>query len=121
MDPIPYETHVEWFHRVLEDNTIQQYILYHKAIPAGQIRINIEDGIGLISYSIATDMWGHGFGSLILTLLKEKLEKEKGIGAVRKLKGQVKYENIASQKAFERCGYKKEKKEKYIEFELDLE
>jgi len=127
--PIPYEDHVKWFHKVLEDDTVRQYILYQKKIPVGQIRLNMADGIGLIDYSIAPDMRGQGLGSLMLTLLKENLLREnrlkekpfEKITIVTKLVGQVKFENIASIKAFERCGYESTMKEGYLEFVLNLE
>ena len=115
---IPFETHQEWFRKVLEDNTIWQYILYHRQIPVGQIRLNIEKGVGKIDYSIAPDMRGRGFGSNGLELIKEKAENE--ITGVTKLMGQVKHQNTASIKAFERCGYTRTENEDYITFTLDL-
>ena len=115
---IPFETHQEWFRKVLEDNTIWQYILYHRQIPVGQIRLNIEKGVGKIDYSIAPDMRGRGFGSNVLELIKEKAENE--ITGVTKLMGQVKHQNTASIKEFERCGYTRTENEDYITFTLDL-
>lgn len=115
---IPFERHREWFRKVLEDNTVRQYILYHRQIPVGQIRLNIENGVGFIDYSIAPEMRGFGFGGLALKLIKDKTKIE--ITDVTKLVGQVKYENIASIKAFEGCGYMRTEKEAYIEFSLEL-
>ncbi len=115
---IPYEKHMEWFHNILNDHAVKQYILYYKGIPVGQVRLNIEDGIGLIDYSIAPDMRGQGFGVLALNLIQERAKKE--ITEIIKLVGQVKYENTASIKVFEHCGYVPRKEKEYIIFTLDL-
>lgn len=111
---IPYERHAAWFHGILQDVAVRQYLLCQGGKPVGQIRLNLEGNAALIDYSIAPDLRGRGYGCHMLELVKEKaLEDAKGVTC---LVGQVKYENTASARVFEKCGYCKTEKEGYIEF-----
>lgn len=116
-EAIPYETHVKWFHRMLENEAAYLYILCRAEEAVGQIRLDIEDGVAVIDYSVAPGYRGRGFGRALLTLIKEKAM---GITGVTKLVGQVKPENSASIKAFEQCGYVRMKGEDYITFVFEL-
>lgn len=118
-EPIPYENHVKWYHNALKDDEIWQYILISKTDEGsvnelGQIRLNIEGNEAFIDYSIASDMRGKGLGSRMLILLIDMLKQRKI--EFDTLIGQVKYTNNASAAAFEKCGFKKEELEAYIEF-----
>lgn len=124
-ESIPYETHKVWFAKMLADKDTLCYILYGKNNVArqeenqeqhalGQIRLAVEGNIALISYSIDALWRGKGFGTQMLLLAEEKLIEKRT--DVTYCIGQVKYENIASARAFEKCGYGIEKKEQYLEF-----
>lgn len=115
---IDYREHTEWFNKMLKDNNTRQYILYKGNQPIGQIRLNINGNTALIDYSISPVFRGHRFGRYILDLAAKKVTDE--IPVISKLTGLVKYENIASAKTFENCGYRRKNKENYIEFSLDL-
>ena len=118
-EPIPYENHVKWFSKMLEDPSVYQYILYWNELPIGQIRLNVEDGEALIGYSISAEYRGKGFGRKLLELVREQLAADK-ISSVIKLIGQVKYENQASARAFEKCGFTKREMTDYLQYEFCL-
>ena len=114
---IPFENHVEWFSKTLKRNDVLFYILLRNEEPIGQIRINIDDGVGIISYSIDGDYRNCGFGKKILALVQEKIKEDNSL--VTELCGLVKLNNVASQKAFEKLGYKKIESE-FIEYRKKL-
>ena len=118
-EKIPYENHVDWFRRMLEREDVHMYIMCNEEnIPIGQIRLNIENNNAIIDYSIASEIRGMGFGADMIWLAKEKIENE-GL-RVNKLIGQVKYGNNASARVFEKCGFLKQDKEKYMEYFIEL-
>lgn len=116
-EAIPYETHVKWFHRMLENEAVHLYILCRAGEPVGQIRLDVGDGAAVIDYSIAPAYRGRGFGKTLLALAKEQAVK---ITGVTKLIGQVKTENSASVSVFEKCGYARREEENYITFVLEM-
>lgn len=116
-EQIPYENHVKWFEKIMADKSVHQYILCEGEIPAGQIRLNIEGNEALIDYSIAVENRGKGYGSEMLWLLQEQMITDK-ISNVIKLIGQVKHENPASARVFEKCGFVKKEMTEYIQYEL---
>lgn len=118
-EPIPYEDHVKYFTKMMADASVYQYILYDGGLPAGQIRLNVEGREALIDYSIAPGYRGRGYGTGLLELLRKQLAAER-IPHVEKLTGQVKYENPASARVFEKCGFTKREREEYIQYELWL-
>jgi len=118
-DKIPYETHVKWFFNKLRSEQSHLFVGYIESLPVGQIRIDVEDKVGIISYSIAKEWRGKGLGTLFLQEIPSILEKD-GI-QVEILSGSVQPQNIASQKAFEKAGFQKREKEGILEYELKYE
>jgi len=100
---IPYEKHIEWFKEKLEDTDCEIFLCIAEGKEIGLARIEYIGKEGMISYSVAKEYRGMGYGQRMLLLVEEK--------AVRRadwLTGYVKPENIASQCVFERLGYVKE-------------
>lgn len=139
-EPIPYEEHVRWFHNMMESDDAFQYIFVEtdgsESKDIGQIRLNInsdsdfdsdidsdidaEEARAYIGYSIAGEYRGRGLAAVMLDLIKDEAAhvlKQKGIS---RLIGQVKPENKASLKAFERAGFEKSVKDGHIEYEYRL-
>jgi RimJ/RimL family protein N-acetyltransferase len=116
---ISYEEHKKWFKNKIESPNTFIYICYiNKEIPIGQIRIDIEDGIGIIDYSIDKEYRGQGYGTKLLEEIVKKLKNEdKGIIM---LVGKVKMENIPSQRAFEKAGYRCDKQKDFVEYYFHL-
>ena len=118
-EQIPYETHRVWFVKMLADRDVLKYILCSTTNAGevqniGQIRLSIEDGEALIDYSIDPEKRGQGYGTRMILMAEEKL-RELRVDVIY-CKGQVKHANIASAKAFEKCGYDMDEKEQYLEF-----
>lgn len=115
---IEYKTHREWFEKKLSSYNTLIYIAYLQNAPIGQIRIDIEDGIGLINYSIQTTYRGNGYGT---NLLKTTIELLKNNSNLNMIVGKVKVNNIASQRAFKNAGFVSNSKEDIIEYYYNLE
>lgn len=116
-EPIPYENHVKWFNRIMSDDTVLQFIMCDRNEPIGQIRLNIEGDRAYIGYSISPDRRGQGFGERMLKLTIGKVKEENAKNHnIKTLVGQVKYENPASARAFEKCGFSRLDKEGCIEY-----
>lgn len=118
-EQIPYETHRAWFVKMLADRDVLKYILCSSSNTGheqdiGQIRLALEAGEALIDYSIDREKRGQGFGARMILMAEEKLRESRT--DIIFCKGQVKHQNIASAKVFEKCGYDMEEKEQYLEF-----
>lgn len=119
-EKILYENHVKWFEKMIADDSVYQYILYEDMEPIGQIRLNIEDGQAWIDYSISPKKRGKGYGSKLLYMIQTQIAADK-IAHVTKMIGQVKYQNHASAKAFEKCGFLKKELPEYIQYEKEIQ
>lgn len=113
-DKIEYLNHVKWFHRKLEDTQHDFYIYMIENSCIGQIRVDREENIGRISFSVSKDFRHSGYGRQMLLLL----EKEYEIGFC--LEGEVKFDNIPSQLCFEKLGYQKIMKKDCVLYKKEL-
>jgi N-acetylneuraminate synthase (EC 2.5.1.56) len=112
---IEYEEHKNWFKNCLENPNCDIYILYNDdSEPIGHIRLQYQDNVGTISYSIAPKHRGEGYGVKMIRLIEQEIKKARP--EIRQLIGSVKHKNIASQKIFEVNGYTKENFEDRITF-----
>lgn len=102
-DSIPYENHVKWFNRMMEDSSVLQFIMMDDDMPVGQIRLNVDGDEAEIGYSIGTEFRGKGYGHTILQLIAEEIATN--YPHIKTLVARVKPENIASKKLFESEGY----------------
>ena len=104
-EPISIEQHKKWFQNVMTSNNIHQYIYSMNGNPIGQVRITVEDDAAVISYSIAKEHRGKGYGKRMVELLEQEVRNNHP--EISELHAYVKKENIASQKVFERLGFEK--------------
>ena len=102
-ETIPYEDHVKWFNKVMEDESVLQFILMNEDTPVGQIRLNVDGEEAEIGYSIAREFRGKGYGHAILRLAADTVAKEHQ--EIKYLVAKVKPENTASNKLFQNEGY----------------
>ena len=102
-DPIPYQDHVNWFHRMLNNPDRILYIMMADTKPVGQIRLDMEGEEAEISYSIAPKERGKGYGQKIIKLICEEVQKN--MPEVLTLVASVKEANLASQKCFLSNGF----------------
>lgn len=112
-EPIEYDSHVKWFSKKLLSSESEIYILLADGERAGQVRIDINEGVAIISYMISKDNRGKGLGSIMLQLLEEKAFMRND---VKCLLGEVKSGNAASVRVFEKLGYKSSFKEDIYTF-----
>lgn len=99
-DLIDLDTHLKWFEGKLADENCFLYILMDGDERVGQIRVDRVNDIGEVSYMIAPDQRGRGYGKHILKLIDD-LMKDK----VKGLVGLVEESNTASRKCFEANSY----------------
>ncbi len=100
-DPIPWETHQLWFRRRLEDPGSTLYVIEAPIGPIGQVRFEKVDGEYSISYSLGRQFRGVGLGKAMLQKAIDVFHSsQSGI-----LTAEVKIENLASSKVFERLGF----------------
>ena len=104
-EKIVYEEHCRWFDKILNDESELQYILMNQDEPVGQVRLTLEGEDAVVSYSIAPDKRGLGYGREIIRLIQEVALKRSDI---HRLVAQVKPSNIASVSCFENCGFVEE-------------
>ncbi len=111
--PITWDEHAAWFARTQADTDSLHWILMvcdeenDDAQPAGVLRLtkHQESAAYRISYSIASAWRGRGLGSLLLEMAK--MWTAALCLTCTELYGEVKAENIASVRCFEKAGYEK--------------
>ena len=117
-EQIPFEDHRNWFIKILADRDTLQYILCDSTLKEnqaiGQIRLAIEDKKALISYSVDKNRRGQGLGARMVLMAEEQLKQKRT--DVSECIAQVKMDNVASARVFEKCGYDVDVCEKYFEF-----
>ena len=101
--PIAWETHVAWFEKLIEDEKSLQFIYECDGVPAGQVRLKLEDEAGVISYSVAAEWRGQGVAKRMLAALEELVKKE--YPQIHAFDAEVKSENVASKKIFKNLDY----------------
>ena len=116
---ITYEEHVNWFNKMMLDDSRIQYIAVAKSeadtIDVGQVRIDIENKEAEISYSVAPECRGYGFGKIIVSLICNEIKDR--YPDVKVVKGLVKPSNVASAKVFIDNGFK----EKFKQYEIEID
>ncbi len=100
---ISHEEHEAWFDRLMSDPNRIQYILMDGDNSVGQLRIDITEEVAEISYSIAPNERGKGYGHRIIDLAKQVIEGEYPF--IKTLKAAVKPNNVASISCFENNGF----------------
>lgn len=86
--PIPFEEHVSWLVRLFADPTRRIYIAEHEGTPVGTVRADLRDGICELSWTVAPEFRGRGFGTKMVTLLATSISEP--------IEAEVKAGNIAS-------------------------
>lgn len=103
---IVWENHVKWFHKVLSDDDTKIFVLMVNENPVGQVRLAREEHRWLISYSIAVECRGQGYGKLLLQMMEKEMSNNGYKG--KELLAEIKSDNIASQRILNGRGYHEE-------------
>ena len=104
-DEIDLESHMLWFGKRLGREDTLMYILTDGTEKVGNIRIDIGGRTGEISYMIAPDARGKGYGKKMLALLEKTLSESEAGKRINKLTGSVLKNNKASCRCFLSNGY----------------
>ena len=102
-DPIPWESHQQWFDKVLQDANRPLYIAEQAGTAVGVIRFDIDSAQAEVSLCIAHDQNGKGLGTQLLLLGEQQLLQ--GRPEILKIVATVLEGNEASHRLFRRCGY----------------
>ncbi len=94
---ISWPTHLDWFHRKLQNRFSRIFIYYHKNNPIGTIRFDLSNDGYKVSYLVDSSFRGKGFGKLIIF---DAVERNFG-----KLMAEVKIDNFASNIIFRKAGF----------------
>lgn len=111
---ITIEEHENWFNDVIKKDNCKIFIASLYGEDIGQVRIKMEGENIEISYMVALEHRGNGYGKEILNLVEIWLKNN--VSKDFNMIGKVKKNNIASVKCFESCGYNMSEKEEYFCF-----
>jgi len=105
MEPISYEEHQEWYEKKLEEESTQMYILCDGSLEVGSLRLEYDAQGAEISYSIASEYRGHGYGKELISLAEQEVRRWAEMSGKAVIKAQVKPGNQASKRIFTEAGY----------------
>jgi RimJ/RimL family protein N-acetyltransferase len=100
---ITYEKHIQWFDSSLNNPARTIYIALCNMNKIGQIRFDEMDDTARVSIIVKDDERGKGYGKEIIQDGTRKYLSEKK--RIRKVIAEIKPENVASRRAFEKAGY----------------
>jgi RimJ/RimL family protein N-acetyltransferase len=98
-EPIPWDDHVAWFARQLDDPTMRLWLVLRDGERCGVLRI---DGRAKVSTALAADVRGQGVGRAALRLACRTFAGETGADHVD---AEILADNLQSQKAFAAAGF----------------
>ncbi len=101
-NPIPFESHEQWFARKLGDPHSRIFIAEVDGTPVAYVRFEVDDGHAEISVAVDPLARGRGYGPAAIAEGARLLFAET---AVERITALVKLENSASRVAFERAGF----------------
>jgi RimJ/RimL family protein N-acetyltransferase len=97
-ETISWTSHLEWFYQKLQHPINRIFIYYHNNQPIGNLRLDAVEEKYKISYLVDADFRGKGFGSRII--------EDALLSTQRTLIAEVKTNNLASNKVFEKHNFK---------------
>jgi spore coat polysaccharide biosynthesis predicted glycosyltransferase SpsG/GNAT superfamily N-acetyltransferase len=100
--PIPLDDHHRWFDRALADERIKIAVFEAAGTPVGTVRFETRPRQTVTSLSLSAPFRGLGLGAILLrrAIAENELPGEVPVTAY------IKPENTASQRTFERAGYR---------------
>mgnify|MGYP001604517659 CR=1 FL=1 len=103
-NPILWEEHEKWFKKKLAESDIAIYTVCCRDKKIGAIRFEDKGEAVKVNIMLNPDFLGKGFGSKIIRLGTEKFIKERQPD--KSIHAEIKKDNIASIRAFQKAGYK---------------
>ena len=102
-NPISWDEHEKWFKAKIKDSYTSIYIACSGKDKVGSIRFEDKSDVIKVSVMLNPDFLGKGFGSEVIRLGTERFIKEKNPD--KPIHAEIKKDNIASLKAFQRAGF----------------
>ncbi len=99
-EKISLMSHLKWFEKKLGQEGCYMFILMDGQRKVGHIRVDVTEDFGEISYMIAPDARGRGYGTKAIGLVEKEMP-----GDVKSLMGLTLKTNAASGRCFEKNGY----------------
>jgi UDP-2,4-diacetamido-2,4,6-trideoxy-beta-L-altropyranose hydrolase len=100
---ISWDEHIRWFASVQMQKNYRFYVARNRnEKPVGQIRFTIDGKDAVVSFSVAPESRGRGYGKEILIEAAKKLFDETDI---EQISAYVKSENMLSLKVFQKAGF----------------
>jgi FlaA1/EpsC-like NDP-sugar epimerase/RimJ/RimL family protein N-acetyltransferase len=100
---ITYESHREWFDKVIKDPNIKIFVFSDRDQKIGQVRFNKNGDNAEVSITVNPEFYGKGYGYLIL---KTAIAKYFNNGNIIALVAEIQTDNISSIKIFKKAGFK---------------
>jgi len=104
-ETLSWDEHEKWFMARLSDPDATVYMAYHKKEKIGSIRFESKDSVIKTSVMLNPDFLGKGLGLQVIKMGIEKFIKEEKPS--KSLITEIKKNNIASIKTFQKAGFKK--------------
>lgn len=105
--------HEKYWNMFLSNEKNLAYIVVKGRVDIGVLKLKYQDEYSSeVDIFLSQDYQGRGLGKLVLAMSKEEALKN----GIKKLTAKIKPDNIASIKAFEKCGFRK--KTVYYEAEI---
>jgi RimJ/RimL family protein N-acetyltransferase len=98
---VTWGEHEQWFRGLVRNGNSPLFILEADGLPVGQLRLQVKDNIGTLTYSVDQDFRGRGYGKYMIMRAKSI---SKSLNLVQ-LFGTVRSSNEASRRVFEQCGF----------------
>ena len=112
-DWVKYKEHETWFLKALSSPKEKMYVLLVNDERIGQIRLTLKDEGLYITYSIAREYRGQGYGKILLRLMENEVYED---NHDTKLIAEVKKQNVASQVVFKTMGYQETEGEEFFSY-----
>jgi UDP-2,4-diacetamido-2,4,6-trideoxy-beta-L-altropyranose hydrolase len=95
--------HEQWFARVCGDQSgTMIWIVEENRTPVGQVRVDVVDGVGVVSIAIAAEHRGRGIGRRALLAMVAAIAAD---GTIQQLRALAHPDNSRSLRAFEGAGF----------------
>jgi RimJ/RimL family protein N-acetyltransferase len=111
---IPFDVHQKWFSEKLASQNVLIFVYHCEGKDIGQIRLDIENNIAIIDYSIDSIFRGKGYGYKMMRLVEKKIGSE--YPKIKLLQAQVKYTNSTSINIFRKLNYIEHREPDLVKF-----
>ena len=104
---IDKDTHSKWFSAKLADPDEKLYVFMKGDSRVGQLRLSKSGDDALVSYAVCSEARGMGVGTAMIARACELAARELAGSDGLMLKAEVKADNKASARIFEKCGFER--------------